>query len=210
MFFSFFRRNFFPHFISGIFLSGFKLTAKEIERKLSLFREEDGAFPMDHVIALKRYRMFPHWVDVSDVTKSKAFSDVTTRWISRTRKYLWSNAFTNFPRFLPTTEEQEMYRNYKEDINTLLPEDQFMLKVKWTGGRAGGRDRQWSVHRLYSITKEWLLLQIVCLLSVLVSLQLCDIPYLEKRLDLLLVLMEFPIQFEDLQPVSSLCDGRRR
>lgn len=43
------------HFnMTGIFLSGFKLSAKEIDEKLSVFREEDGALPMDHVIALKR------------------------------------------------------------------------------------------------------------------------------------------------------------
>lgn len=40
---------------TGIFLSGFKLSVKEIDEKLSVFREEDGALPMDHVIALKRY-----------------------------------------------------------------------------------------------------------------------------------------------------------
>ena len=39
---------------TGIFLSGFKLSTKEIDEKLSVFREEDGALPMDHVIALKR------------------------------------------------------------------------------------------------------------------------------------------------------------
>lgn len=39
---------------TGIFLSGFKLSRKEIDEKLSVFREEDGALPMDHVIALKR------------------------------------------------------------------------------------------------------------------------------------------------------------
>ena len=38
----------------GIFLSGFKLSTKEIDEKLSVFREEDGALPMDQVIALKR------------------------------------------------------------------------------------------------------------------------------------------------------------
>ena len=43
--------NFFP---LGIFLSGFKLSTKEIDEKLSVFREEDGALPMDQVIALKR------------------------------------------------------------------------------------------------------------------------------------------------------------
>ena len=32
--------------------------------------------------------------------------------------------------------------------------------------------------------------------------QLCEIKDLEKRLDLLLVVMEFPGQFEDLAPVS--------
>ena len=41
-------------YMTGIFLSGFKLSAKEIDEKLSVFREEDGALPMDHVIALKR------------------------------------------------------------------------------------------------------------------------------------------------------------
>jgi len=39
---------------TGIFLSGFKLSTKEIDEKLSVFREEDGALPMDQVIALKR------------------------------------------------------------------------------------------------------------------------------------------------------------
>ena len=39
---------------TGIFLSGFKLSTKEVDEKLSVFREEDGALPMDHVIALKR------------------------------------------------------------------------------------------------------------------------------------------------------------
>ncbi|CAH3194613.1 unnamed protein product, partial [Porites evermanni] len=97
----------------GIFLSGFKLSAKEIDEKLSVFREEDGALPMDHVIALKR--------------------------------------------FLPSTEEAEMYKNYKDDPSSLVPEDQFMMK-------------------------------------------LCEIKDLEKRLDLLLVVMEFPGQFEDLAP----------
>ncbi|KAL9974456.1 hypothetical protein ACROYT_G011488 [Oculina patagonica] len=97
----------------GIFLSGFKLSTKEIDEKLSVFREEDGALPMDHVIALKR--------------------------------------------FLPSTEDSEMYKNYKEDPSTLVPEDQFMMK-------------------------------------------LCEINDLEKRLDLLLVIMEFPTQFEDLAP----------
>lgn len=33
-------------------------------------------------------------------------------------------------RFLPSTEEAEMYKNYKEDPSTLVPEDQFMMKVK--------------------------------------------------------------------------------
>ncbi|XP_022802689.1 uncharacterized protein LOC111340162 isoform X4 [Stylophora pistillata] len=97
----------------GIFLSGFKLSTKEIDEKLSVFREEDGALPMDHVIALKR--------------------------------------------FLPSAEEFEMYKNYKEDPSALLPEDQFMMK-------------------------------------------LCGINDLEKRLDLLLVILEFPQQFEDLVP----------
>ena len=32
-------------------------------------------------------------------------------------------------RFLPSTEEAEMYKNYKEDPSTLVPEDQFMMKV---------------------------------------------------------------------------------
>ena len=41
--------------VTGIFLSGFKLSVKEIDEKLGVFREEDGALPMDHVIALKRY-----------------------------------------------------------------------------------------------------------------------------------------------------------
>ena len=40
--------------LTGIFLSGFKLSTKEIDEKLSVFREEDGALRMDHVIALKR------------------------------------------------------------------------------------------------------------------------------------------------------------
>lgn len=97
----------------GIFLSGFKLSTKEIDEKLSLFREEDGALPMDQVIALKR--------------------------------------------FLPSAEEFEMYKNYKEDPSTLVQADQFMKK-------------------------------------------LCEINDLEKRLDLLLVIMEFPQQFEDLAP----------
>ena len=44
----------FHFYMTGIFLSGFKLSAKEIDEKLSVFREEDGALPMDHVIALKR------------------------------------------------------------------------------------------------------------------------------------------------------------
>lgn len=39
---------------TGIFLSGFKLSTTEIDEKLSVFREEDGALPMDNVIALKR------------------------------------------------------------------------------------------------------------------------------------------------------------
>ena len=42
------------NFPLGIFLSGFKLSTKEIDEKLSVFREEDGALPMDQVIALKR------------------------------------------------------------------------------------------------------------------------------------------------------------
>lgn len=96
----------------GIFLSGFKLSVKQIDEKLSEFRGEE-ALPMDHVIALKR--------------------------------------------FLPSAEEAEMYKNYKEDPSTLVPEDQFMMK-------------------------------------------LCEIEDLEKRLDLLLVVMEFPMQFEDLAP----------
>ncbi|XP_048577123.1 formin-like protein 6 isoform X2 [Nematostella vectensis] len=98
----------------GIFLSGFKLTTKEIDTKLSVFRQEEGALPVDHVIALKR--------------------------------------------FLPTPEEQEMYKNIKlEDVPNLLHEDRFMLK-------------------------------------------LCEIPDLDKRLDLLLVIMEFPCQYDDLAP----------
>lgn len=32
-------------------------------------------------------------------------------------------------RFLPSAEEAEMYKNYKEDPATLVPEDQFMMKV---------------------------------------------------------------------------------
>ena len=32
--------------------------------------------------------------------------------------------------------------------------------------------------------------------------QLCDIPNLNKRLDLLLAIMDFPITYEDLEPVS--------
>lgn len=32
-------------------------------------------------------------------------------------------------RFLPSTEEAEMYKNYKEDPSALVPEDQFMMKV---------------------------------------------------------------------------------
>ena len=32
-------------------------------------------------------------------------------------------------RFLPSTEEAEMYKNYKDDPSTLVPEDQFMMKV---------------------------------------------------------------------------------
>ncbi|EDO29773.1 predicted protein, partial [Nematostella vectensis] len=61
-------------------------------------------------------------------------------------------------RFLPTPEEQEMYKNIKlEDVPNLLHEDRFMLK-------------------------------------------LCEIPDLDKRLDLLLVIMEFPCQYDDLAP----------
>lgn len=35
-------------------------------------------------------------------------------------------------------------------------------------------------------------------------LQMCNIPYLSTRLDLLMTLRELPISMEDLQPVSSL------
>ena len=37
--------------------------------------------------------------------------------------------FNENSRFLPSAEEAEMYKNYKEDPNTLVPEDQFMMKV---------------------------------------------------------------------------------
>lgn len=39
--------------ITGIFLSGFKMSAKQIDEKLNLLRGEE-ALPMDQVIALKR------------------------------------------------------------------------------------------------------------------------------------------------------------
>ena len=41
-----------------------------------------------------------------------------------------SRRLSTINRFLPSTEEAEMYKNYKDDPSSLVPEDQFMMKVQ--------------------------------------------------------------------------------
>lgn len=118
-----------------------------------------------------------------------------------------SRRLSTINRFLPSTEEAEMYKNYKDDPSTLVPEDQFMMKVKW---------QKWLPSNGLYIPwrKEYFRNELVPIFVILMApivilfhfirfvYQLCEIKDLEKRLDLLLVVMEFPGQFEDLAPVS--------
>ena len=64
-------------------------------------------------------------------TKGFQLADVMTITYRKHCKYSQCNVniFSCSCRFLPTAEETEMYRNYKEDASTLLPPDQFMKKV---------------------------------------------------------------------------------
>ncbi|XP_028410081.1 formin-like protein 2 [Dendronephthya gigantea] len=100
----------------GIFLSGFKLTAEDVDRRLNFIDESDGGLPLEIVISLKRFQ--------------------------------------------PSTEEAEMYKNYKGTREDLLKTDLFMMK-------------------------------------------LCEIRDLNARLDLLLFILEFPLQYEELSPTVS-------
>ncbi|CAB4040015.1 Hypothetical predicted protein, partial [Paramuricea clavata] len=97
----------------GIFLSGFKLNAQDVDRRLNFIDENDGGLPLEIVISLKRFQ--------------------------------------------PSTEETEMYKNYKGAKEDLPKTDHFMIK-------------------------------------------LCEIPDLNARLDLLLFILEFPLQYEELFP----------
>ncbi|CAB4016569.1 Hypothetical predicted protein [Paramuricea clavata] len=100
----------------GIFLSGFKLNAQDVDRRLNFIDENDGGLPLEIVISLKRFQ--------------------------------------------PSTEETEMYKNYKGAKEDLPKTDHFMIK-------------------------------------------LCEIPDLNARLDLLLFILEFPLQYEELFPAVS-------
>ena len=42
------------YFLLGIFLSGFKLTAEDVDRRLNFIDENDGGLPLEIVISLKR------------------------------------------------------------------------------------------------------------------------------------------------------------
>ena len=73
-----------PPFL-GIFLSGFKLNAQDVDRRLNFIDENDGGLPLEIVISLKRFQ--------------------------------------------PSTEETEMYKNYKGAKEELPKTDHFMIKV---------------------------------------------------------------------------------
>ncbi|XP_029520959.2 protein diaphanous homolog 1 [Oncorhynchus nerka] len=65
---------------------------------------------------------------------------------------------TSLRRFVPTSDDVEMYKSYKGSVSELHVVDQYMMEM-------------------------------------------CNIPYLNSRLDLLLTLRELPISMEDLQPL---------
>ncbi|XP_041700986.1 protein diaphanous homolog 1-like [Coregonus clupeaformis] len=65
---------------------------------------------------------------------------------------------TSLRRYLPTSDDVEMYKSYKGSVSELHVVDQYMMEM-------------------------------------------CNIPYLNTRLDLLLTLRELPISMEDLQPL---------
>ena len=100
----------------GIFLSGFKLKAEDVDRRLNFIDENDDGLPLEIVISLKRFQ--------------------------------------------PSTEEAEMYKNFKGPKEELPKTDHFMIR-------------------------------------------LCEIPDLNTRLDLLLFILEFPLQYEELSPTVS-------
>jgi hypothetical protein len=81
---SIFKIVYFPPFL-GIFLSGFKLNAQDVDRRLNFIDENDGGLPLEIVISLKRFQ--------------------------------------------PSTEETEMYKNYKGAKEELPKTDHFMIKV---------------------------------------------------------------------------------
>ncbi|XP_029574671.1 protein diaphanous homolog 1 [Salmo trutta] len=65
---------------------------------------------------------------------------------------------TSLRRYVPTSDDVEMYKSYKGSVSELHVVDQYMMEM-------------------------------------------CNIPYLNSRLDLLLTLRELPISMEDLQPL---------
>ncbi|XP_045065316.1 protein diaphanous homolog 1-like [Coregonus clupeaformis] len=65
---------------------------------------------------------------------------------------------TSLRRYLPTSDDVEMYKSYKGSVSDLHVVDQYMMEM-------------------------------------------CNIPYLSTRLDLLMTLRELPISMEDLQPL---------
>ena len=82
-------------------------------------------------------------------------------------------------RFQPNDEEKEMYKNYKEDKSKLQNADKFLIKV---------HHFNFTSHNIMECMLQW---------------QLCDVPMLSKRLDLLFTIREFPANFEGFQPVGS-------
>ena len=131
-------------FFLGIFLSGFKLNAEDVDRRLNFIDENDDGLPLEIVISLKRFQ--------------------------------------------PSTEEAEMYKNYKGPKEELPKTDHFMIKVMRIPPFFMSVGRLKAFHFLFS--------------NFLSLLQLCEIPDLNTRLDLLLFILEFPLQYEELSPVS--------
>ena len=86
-------------------------------------------------------------------------------------------------RYQPTEEDKEMYKNYKGDKSLLQQADVFLMKV---------------THLKCSVVSNKLLL------FTHSHVQLCNIPMLSTRLDLLYTIEEFPANFEGFKPVSIL------
>ena len=129
----------------GIFLSGFKLNAQDVDRRLNFIDEKDGGLPLEIVISLKRFQ--------------------------------------------PSTEEAEMYRNYTGAKEDLPKTDHFMIKVIF-------------INISYSLSFFVKFVPLGTSTDLFFVFKLCEIPDLNARLDLLLFILEFPLQYEELSPVS--------